>query len=165
MKPASVNALFLSLIVFSLPARGFTSQTQTRPNGVKGTSGGASQSKPLAASIASTTEDSCGCESPTPDVLAIVNGVKLTMKDIDTPETKLSEQTAKLESQVITARQQQLDLQVNAKLFDAEAKKRGITTAKLLEQEVAAKVVEPTEPRRKRFMIRTRRRLRRSSRT
>ncbi len=60
------------------------------------------------------------------------------MKDIDTPETKLSEQTAKLESQVITARQQQLDLQVNAKLFDAEAKKRGIITAKLLEQEVAA---------------------------
>ena len=145
MKPASLNALFLSLIVFTLPARGFTSQTQTRPNAGKGTSGEASQSKPPAVSIASTTEDSCGCESPTPDVLAIVNGVKLTMKDIDTPETKLSEQTAKLESQVITARQQQLDLQVNAKLFDAEAKKRGIITAKLLEQEVAAKVVEPTE--------------------
>jgi hypothetical protein len=39
----------------------------------------------------------------------------------------------------------ELDLQINSKLLTTEAKRRGLTTVKLLEQEVVAKVKEPTE--------------------
>ncbi|HVF27605.1 MAG TPA: hypothetical protein VM943_05150, partial [Pyrinomonadaceae bacterium] len=88
-------------------------------------------------------EESCGCESPIPEVLAIVNGVKLGLRDIDTPDGQLEGQRRKAEAEVIEARQRELERQVHAKLFDAEAKKRGVTTVKLLDEEVNAKVAQP----------------------
>jgi protein-disulfide isomerase len=90
-------------------------------------------------------EDSCGCESPIPEVLAIVNGVKLGLRDIDTPDGQLEDERRKAEAEVIAARQRELERQVHAKLFDAEAKKRGVTTVKLLDEEVNAKVAQPTD--------------------
>jgi protein-disulfide isomerase len=90
-------------------------------------------------------EESCGCESPIPEVLAIVNGVKLGLRDIDTPDGQLEGQRRKAEAEVIEARQRELERQVHAKLFDAEAKKRGVTTTKLLNEEVDAKVAQPTD--------------------
>ncbi|MDQ3686016.1 MAG: thioredoxin domain-containing protein [Acidobacteriota bacterium] len=90
-------------------------------------------------------EELCGCESPIPEVLAIVNGVKLGLRDIDTPDGELEDQRRRAEAEVIAARQRELERQVHAKLFDAEAKKRGITTMKLLDEEVNAKVAQPTD--------------------
>jgi hypothetical protein len=88
-------------------------------------------------------EENCGCESQVlPEVLATVNGVRITNKEID-PATK--ERVAGLQRQVIEARKRELDLQINSKLLQAEAKKRGLTPTKLLEAEVLAKVKEPTE--------------------
>ena len=85
----------------------------------------------------------CGCESkPLPEVLSIVNGVKITAKDLD-PHTH--SRVAELRRQVIKARKAELDLQINSKLLEAEAKKRTITSSKLLEEEVVKKAVEPTE--------------------
>jgi protein-disulfide isomerase len=52
---------------------------------------------------------------------------------------------AKLQRQVIEARKRELDLQINSRLLAIEAKRRGISPTKLLEQEVVAKVKEPTE--------------------
>lgn len=87
--------------------------------------------------------EDCGCEvQALPPVLAIVNGVTITPKDL---EKTTGEAIRNLQKQVIEARKRELDLQVNSKLLASEAKKRGLTTAKLLEQEVVAKVKAPTQ--------------------
>ena len=85
----------------------------------------------------------CGCEGkPLPEVLSIVNGVKITAKDLD-PDTQA--RVTELKRQVVEARKAELDLQINSKLLEAEAKKRTMTSTKLLEEEVVKKVAEPTE--------------------
>jgi hypothetical protein len=91
----------------------------------------------------------CGCEDkPLPEVLSIVNGVKITAKDFD------AETNARIEGlkrQVIEARKLELDLQINSMLLEAEAKKRGVTASKVLEDEVIAKVKEPTDAEARKF--------------
>src|SRR5262245_58662503 len=85
----------------------------------------------------------CGCEQrPAINVLAVVNGVKITNKDlgIDTL-TNISI----VQDNVIQARSRQLELNINDLLLELEAKRRGLTTAQLLELEVTAKIVQPTE--------------------
>ena len=92
----------------------------------------------------------CGCEGkPLPDVLSIVNGVKITVKDLD-PETQ--SRIMDLKRQVVEARKLELDLQINSKLLEAEAKKRNVTTSKLLEDEVIKKAAEPTEAEARAFL-------------
>lgn len=85
----------------------------------------------------------CGCEQkPEINVLAVVNGVKIARKDlsIDTiTQVSIAQDT------VIVARSGQLELKINDLLLEAEAKRRGITTAKLIEIEVTSKVPPPTE--------------------
>ncbi|HEU4507085.1 MAG TPA: hypothetical protein VFR78_02515, partial [Pyrinomonadaceae bacterium] len=76
-----------------------------------------------------------------PAVLAVVNGVTITTRDI---EKNTGESVRNLQRQVTEARKRELDLLINSKLLAAEAKKRGVSTAKLLEQEVVAKVKAPT---------------------
>jgi hypothetical protein len=87
--------------------------------------------------------DDCACESQMlPPTLAIVNGITITARDI---EKTTGESVRNLQRQVIQARNRELDLIINSRLLAAEAKKRGITTAKLLELEVVAKVKAPTQ--------------------
>ena len=86
--------------------------------------------------------DDCACESHAlPVVLAVVNGVTITPRDL---EKATGESVRNLQQQVTEARKRELDLLINSKLLENEAKKRGLTTAKLLEQEVVAKVTAPT---------------------
>jgi protein-disulfide isomerase len=88
-------------------------------------------------------DQDCACESQIlPDILAIVNGVRITRRDI---EGATGETVSELQRQITEARKRELDLQINSKLLAIEAKRRGISGAKLLEQEVVAKVKEPTE--------------------
>src|SRR5690349_8531836 len=83
----------------------------------------------------------CACESQSlPETLAIVNGVKITSSDI---RKATAESVNPLQQQVVDARKRELDLLINSKLLSLEAKKRGISTVKLLEQEVVAKVKKP----------------------
>ena len=85
----------------------------------------------------------CGCEAgPLPEVLAAVGDVRVTRADLS-PE--VSKRVADLQRQVVEARRRELDLQINSLLLEAEAKRRGISTTKLLEDEVVAKAQEPTE--------------------
>ncbi|HLM54923.1 MAG TPA: thioredoxin domain-containing protein [Pyrinomonadaceae bacterium] len=92
---------------------------------------------------AATAADPCGCEpSPLPAVVATVGAVKITPADFS-PQTQ--RQIEELKKQVVEARKNELNLQVNSILLDAEAKKRGVTTTKLIEDEVVAKTVNPTE--------------------
>ena len=87
--------------------------------------------------------DDCACESQVlPETLAIVNGVKITTSDI---KKSTNDSVTKLQQQVVDARKRELDLMINSKLLANEAKQRGITTIKLLEQEVLAKVKRPTQ--------------------
>ncbi len=100
-----------------------------------------SQTKPDQAPVVPTTN--CACESQVlPDTLAVVNGVKITSSDI---KKLTGDAVGQLQSQVVEARTRELDLLINSKLLAIEAKKRGISTVKLLEQEVASKVKRPTQ--------------------
>ncbi|MDT7540822.1 MAG: hypothetical protein QOE33_726 [Acidobacteriota bacterium] len=87
--------------------------------------------------------DDCGCEVETPpDVLAVVNGVKITSKEI---EGSISDKVQELQQSISEARKRELTLQINSILLEAEAKKRGMSTSKLLEAEIVTKTTEPTE--------------------
>ena len=93
--------------------------------------------------VVSAKAQDCGCESqPLPDTLAIVNGVKISAGDIN---KSIGESVSQLQQQVIDARKRELDLLINSKLLALEAKKRGISTVKLLDDEVVAKVKKPTQ--------------------
>jgi hypothetical protein len=97
----------------------------------------------LSGSLALPQTPNCGCEAkPQLNVLAVVNGTRITQQDlsIDTrTQVSLAQET------VITARNQQLILQINKMLLEAEAKRRGTTEARLFEMEVTALVRPPTE--------------------
>ena len=83
----------------------------------------------------------CGCESQSlPETLAVVNGVKISSNDI---KKATVDSVNQLQQQVIDARKHELDLMINSKLLALEAKKRGVTTTALLDQEVVAKVKRP----------------------
>lgn len=86
--------------------------------------------------------ESCGCEQPLPEVLASVNGIRIGKSDIQ-PQTL--KQINELQQQVVEARQRELELAINSRLLEAEAKKRGVSSARLLEQEVVAKAKAPTD--------------------
>jgi hypothetical protein len=91
----------------------------------------------------------CGCEQqPEINVLAVVNGVKIARRDLS---IDAQTQVSLAQDTVIVARSRQLELKINDLLLEAEAKRRGITTAKLLELEVTAKVIPPTEADAKAF--------------
>lgn len=85
----------------------------------------------------------CGCEDkPQINVLAVVNGVKITRQDLSV-ETRT--QVNAVQDSVIAARSQALNLLISKALLDAESKRRGLTNTKLIEAEVTAKVISPTE--------------------
>lgn len=101
--------------------------------------------------------DNCGCESQTlPETLAVVNGTKISAADIN---KSTGEAVGQLQRQVIEARKRELDLIINSKLLTLEAKKRGITTVKLLEQEVVAKVKRATQAEAQAFFDQNRARI------
>jgi len=95
---------------------------------------------PLAAQ---KVETDCGCEDkPLPEVLGVVNGVKISKQDLS-PETR--SRVEELQRQVVEARQRELDLQIDSILLENEAKKRGVTQSQVIKDEVIAKAQAPTE--------------------
>jgi protein-disulfide isomerase len=132
--------LTLALIVASAS---LTTMAQTRPATPAARPAAAVQPTPTPASSTARPVENCACEGePLPEIVAVVNGVRITKQEIDTPTRK---QIDEMQKNVVEARQRELDLQINSRLLEAEAKKRGTTTAKLLEQEIVAKVAEPTD--------------------
>jgi len=84
----------------------------------------------------------CGCEDkPQVTVLAVVNDVKITRQELG---SSTQATVSLLQSEVITARQLEVERQVTSLLLNTEAKKRGVTPEQLLQIEVKAKVAEPT---------------------
>jgi protein-disulfide isomerase len=74
--------------------------------------------------------------------LATVDGQKLTEEDL---APYVQSQLRPLREQEYQIKKKALDSLINQKLVDVEAKKKGLTTEKLYEQEVDAKVPEPTD--------------------
>jgi protein-disulfide isomerase len=106
-------------------------------------SGTTGSQTPTVAKPVPKPDDDCGCEVKTPsDALAVVNGVKISPKEVD---ESIKKQIEDLQNQVVQARKHELDLEINTRLLEAEAKKRGVTSEKLLEQEVVSKVKRATE--------------------
>lgn len=105
------------------------------------TSAANSQTPPVQTTLPKPVD--CACESQVlPETLAVVNGVKITSADI---KKATGSSVGPLHAQVVEARKRELDLLINSKLLAIEAKNRGISTVKLLEQEVMAKVQRPTQ--------------------
>jgi len=98
--------------------------------------------RPQTTTTAPARED-CACESQVlPETVAIVNGVKITSSDV---KKSTGDQVSQLQRQVVEARRRELDLMINSKLLALEAKKRGISTVKLLELEVLNKIKKPAQ--------------------
>ena len=101
-----------------------------------------SMAAPLAAQQPAPVAD-CGCEDkPLPEVLVVVNGVKITKQDL-TADTQA--RVKDLQQQVVEARQRELDLQIDSMLLESEAKKRGVSSTQIIKDEVISKVQAPTE--------------------
>ena len=99
--------------------------------------------------LSSHQTQNCGCEDkPQINVLAVVNGFKITKQDLSI-DTKT--QVSLIQDTVIAARARELERQINQTLVETEAKRRGLTATKLLESEVIAKIVQPTESEAKVF--------------
>ena len=108
-------------------------------------------SAPLAAQkVEETTKTStanqvadCGCEDkPLPEIIGVVNGVKITKQDLS-PETRA--RVEQLQRRIIEARQRELDLQIDSMLLEVEARKRGVSESQVIKDEIIAKVQAPTE--------------------
>ena len=129
-------ALVVSIIALTSVVQSQTptvSVTKTTPTSIS------AKSKPQPVKA---VED-CACESQVlTEALAIVNGVRITARDI---EKATGDSVRQLQRQVVEARKRELDLLINSRLLSVEAKKRGISTTKLLEQEVVAKVKAPID--------------------
>jgi protein-disulfide isomerase len=95
----------------------------------------------ISGTLAAQTVDCCE-DKPLPEILAVVNGVKIAKQDL-TAETR--ERVDQLQRQVIEARQRELDLQIDSLLLEREAKKRGVSPSQVVKDEVIAKVQAPTE--------------------
>jgi protein-disulfide isomerase len=102
--------------------------------------------------------EDCNCEAQIlPEVIAEVGGVKITSKEIEEPiKARINE----LKQQVVQARQHELYLQVNTRLLEAEAKRQGKSTAALINEEIIAKVKEPTEAEAQVFFDKNKERIR-----
>ncbi|HEU4509698.1 MAG TPA: thioredoxin domain-containing protein [Pyrinomonadaceae bacterium] len=96
----------------------------------------------FAAPVSAQVAD-CGCEDkPLPEILGVVNGVKITKNDLN-PETR--SRVEELQREVIEARARELDIQIDSILLESEAKKRGVTPSQVIKDDVIAKVQTPTE--------------------
>ena len=99
----------------------------------------------------------CGCEDhPQINVLAVVNGKKITKQDLSI-DTRT--QVSIAQDTVIAARNQALNQLITRMLLEGEAKRRGLTTTKLLELEVNEKVVQPTEKEARTFYEQNKKRI------
>jgi protein-disulfide isomerase len=129
--------LLLGLIsTFFCVATGLAQTAGTKP----------AATKPAATATPTVTDkkaEDCGCDAktPAPDVYAVVNGIKVSAKEVEDP---IKDQIKELQNEVVERRKRELDVQINTKLISLEAKKRGISVSKFLELEILSKVKEPT---------------------
>ena len=90
-----------------------------------------------------TQEFNCGCEDkPQLEVLAVVNGVKITREDLG-PDLKMK--VMNIQQEVVEARENEVNVLINSTLLSNEATKRNISVQKLIQVEVVDKITAPTD--------------------
>jgi len=109
--------------------------------------------QPAVPASTSRVEETCECETQRPTTAAVVNGVKISMDDL---ERFTAEDVNEIRAQMDAARAQGLQGLINQKLFEVEAKRRGITTTQLLQTEVYQKIADPSEEEIRTFFERNR---------
>jgi protein-disulfide isomerase len=114
----------------------FATQSATAPSQAPAAGAPAQASTPAASS------DDCGCAGERPDVLAVVNGVKIPASDV---ETALKDRDYPTWGDVEDTRQGMYSYLIDAQLIDREARRRGVALSSLMQTEVYAKVKEPTD--------------------
>lgn len=141
-----MNIILLLLVIVSstsVPDVRFLSGRESGPE--KGQSKSKSH-EPSATTDAKQNADAqsdCGCKGAAPPaILAIVNGAKIAARDID---DRIADRIKELEQEAVEARKDKLRDRIDSKLFAHEAKRRRITVAQLMNEEVFAKIKEPTE--------------------
>lgn len=138
----SRRILILAVILIACAAAAVVAQTNSAGSRNEQTSAGSTKVAKPAEPVEETIEN-CGCEgNPLPEVLATVGGIRITAGEI---EAQVKKRVVELQRQVIEARKRELDLQINSKLLETEAKKRRTSTIKLIEEEIITKVKDPTE--------------------
>jgi protein-disulfide isomerase len=116
------------------------------------------QAAPKVEAPAAKVEEDCDCEVQTmPEVIAEVGGVKITSKEIEEP---IKDRVRELKQSVVEARQHELYLQINTRLLEAEAKRRGKSLKELINEEIVAKVKEPTAEEAQAFYDKNKQRIR-----
>ncbi|HWC77094.1 MAG TPA: thioredoxin domain-containing protein [Blastocatellia bacterium] len=149
MKRGLILFIMIALAAVAASAQS-TSKRQARPKTSPAASSATKAAAPseaanqkLAAKPAAKPADDCGCDGEAlPPVLATVNGVKITTEEVD---KEIKDEIDSLRKQVIDARRNELGLQVNSKLLEAEARRLAISTERLLQNEVVSKAKEPGE--------------------
>jgi protein-disulfide isomerase len=82
------------------------------------------------------------CRGPDKKKLADVDGTVITAQEV---EDALGQPLSKLQQQIYTLQRQKLDELINERLLSEEAKRRGISVATLVEQEVISKILPVTD--------------------
>jgi hypothetical protein len=84
----------------------------------------------------------CGCETQSQNVLAVVNGIKITKTDLSI-DTRT--QISVLQDSVVDARRRAVQRRINQMLLEAEARRRGLSVDGLIQGEIKDKIDQPTE--------------------
>lgn len=88
------------------------------------------------------TSVDCDCAAYPPGTLAAVNGLEISTAEID---DKLKQPIEQIKQYITDARRQELYLQINSNLLNAEAKRKGKSVQDILHTEVLDKIGAPTE--------------------
>src|SRR4051794_40260268 len=87
-------------------------------------------------------QQSCDCEAEKPVTLAVVNDVPIPTSTVEADAAPLVGPIQQLMDQV---RERALQSLITNRLIDLEATKRGVSTTKLIQDEVVGKAGEPTD--------------------
>ncbi len=113
---------------------------------------GCKSNKPNPSPPAGATGAATGTAAPSGDVVATVNGEKITLAELDkSVRPQLIDLERQRGEQEFRIRQQGLDSIIAKKLVDAEAKRRGVNEDQLIKTEVSDKTPPPGPGDEKRF--------------
>jgi protein-disulfide isomerase len=94
-----------------------------------------------AAPAARAAQESCECEAERPATLAVVNGIGIPTSQIEADTAEIVEP---IKQQMGAVREQALQTLITNRLVELEAAKRGVSSPRLIQDEVVAKAGEPT---------------------
>jgi len=98
------------------------------------------QSVPNANTFAQTS--AAATPSELQSVVAVVNNQSITLAEVD---PKARDVLDNLDKAITDVRRRALDEQINQRLLDAEAKKRGVPSEQLYDTEIAKRITDPTD--------------------